>query len=77
MIAIKLISIALLLGACSTNGEMYRAGDTANGEFSILNTLLLPFAVAGAVVVGAAVVAAEPPPPTTVYVIQCRSRYRC
>jgi len=48
-----IVAAALILSACSTNGEFYKEGDPVNGQFSVWRTIALPFAVA-AVVVGAA-----------------------
>jgi hypothetical protein len=62
---ISLIAAVSLLGACSTNGEMYKEGDAQNGEFSTWRTVMLPFAIAG-VVVGAAAVGAAAAQPTYV-----------
>jgi hypothetical protein len=62
---ISLIAAISLLGACSTNGEMYKEGDAQNGEFSTWRTVMLPFAIAG-VVVGAAAVGAAAAQPTYV-----------
>ena len=57
--------IVSTVSACSTNGGMYKENDEKDGKFSLLNTFLLPFAVAGAVVAGAAVAAADTPPPAS------------
>jgi hypothetical protein len=62
---ISLIAVISLVGACSTNGEMYKEGDAKNGEFSTWRTVMLPFAIAG-VVVGAAAVGAAAAQPTYV-----------
>jgi hypothetical protein len=55
--------MSLAVGACSTNGEFYKEGDSQNGEFSLWRTVALPFAIAG-VVAGAAVVGAAAAQPT-------------
>ena len=62
---ISLIAVISLVGACSTNGEFYKEGDAQNGEFSTWRTVMLPFAIAGAIV-GAAAVGAAAAQPTYV-----------
>ena len=50
---IMLLSL-LYLTACSTQGGFYRNNDAKHGEFSTVNTILLPVAVVGFVALGAA-----------------------
>jgi hypothetical protein len=59
---ISLIAVISFAGACSTNGEFYKEGDAQNGEFSTWRTIMLPFAVAGAIAGAAAVGAAAAQP---------------
>lgn len=50
-----LLALSILyLNACSTQGGLYRENDPKHGEFSAVNTILLPVAVVGVVALGAA-----------------------
>lgn len=65
--AIAFLCVLSMLSACSSSGGIYKEGDPKNGEFSALNTFLLPFAIAGAVLVGAAVASTPPENPRIYY----------
>jgi hypothetical protein len=51
---LRLVVAMFFLASCSTQGGVYRENDPQHGEFSATRTILLPVAIAGAVVLVAA-----------------------
>lgn len=51
---LRLVVAIIFLASCSTRGGVYRENDPQHGEFSATRTILLPVAIAGAVVLVAA-----------------------